>query len=505
MYLQNSEIFRKCYLPLFFRDVSGIPKEVRNLEMSEQLKHYYEFGAFRLYPEEHLLLHGDERLRLRPKIFDLLVVLVRQQGELLTKEDLLQKVWSGTAVEEGNLNRNISTLRHILGETTDEGCFIETIPKVGYRFVADVQEIHSESNGKAAVLDREDSSTARLKDEIIEITKPGQSEAPAPNSRVNQVSLWRRTIRFVLPALVLVVIASVYFFTTKGPQSGGASSISESPQVIRPGLVRLTSSLASDNYPSWSPDGKQLTFSSNRDNKQQIYVMNSDGGGIRNLMNQSAGGFLPAWSPDGKRLAFISDRDGNEEIYVMNIDGTAETRLTFTKEREGSPRWSPDSSRIVFARNHFDNAYNFDLFVINADGTGEVQLTADTEYDAEPLFSPDGKQIAFVSGRNHSFEVYVMNADGLNQVNLTRDPRADGPLGWSADAKYMFFSSDRNNPSEAYQVWRMNADGTFPVQLSFVDFRMSRPCLSPDGKRVAFMAKENDNADIYVLDLAIPD
>lgn len=109
--------------------------------MSSPEKRVYEFGPFRLDPAEHVLLRDGEAVPLRPKEFDVLLALVGNHRHVLTKEELLEAVWPNQFIEEGNLNRQISTLRRVLGDTSDEPQYVQTVPKVGYRFVASVREI----------------------------------------------------------------------------------------------------------------------------------------------------------------------------------------------------------------------------------------------------------------------------------------------------------------------------------------------------------------------------
>jgi len=108
--------------------------------MSEQNQHFYEFGPFRLEPLKRRLLRDGETIRLTPKAFDLLLVLVEESGRTVEKDELLEKVWAGTVVEENNLNQNITTLRKSLGDSRQESHYIATIPGVGYRFVAQVRK-----------------------------------------------------------------------------------------------------------------------------------------------------------------------------------------------------------------------------------------------------------------------------------------------------------------------------------------------------------------------------
>ena len=102
--------------------------------------HLYEFGPFRVDADERVLWRENHPVPLTPKVFDLLLVLVENRGHLLDKEDLLQKVWPDSFVEEANLSVNISVLRRALSEVAGETQFIETVPRRGYRFVAEINE-----------------------------------------------------------------------------------------------------------------------------------------------------------------------------------------------------------------------------------------------------------------------------------------------------------------------------------------------------------------------------
>src|SRR6266550_3373476 len=111
--------------------------------MGEQTIDFYEFGRFRLKPDERLLLRGEEFVPLTPKAFDILLTLLENDGRIVRKDDLMKKVWPDTFVEEGNLTQNVSLLRKALGESATGPQFIETVPRRGYRFVAPVSRTNS--------------------------------------------------------------------------------------------------------------------------------------------------------------------------------------------------------------------------------------------------------------------------------------------------------------------------------------------------------------------------
>ncbi len=109
---------------------------------------YYQFGEFRLYPSEHLLLRHEQPISLAPKAFEILLALVSRHGHLVTREILMQTVWPDSFVEETNLTVNISLLRKTLGEVEQGRPWIATVPKRGYRFDNDVA-VHASENGSA--------------------------------------------------------------------------------------------------------------------------------------------------------------------------------------------------------------------------------------------------------------------------------------------------------------------------------------------------------------------
>src|SRR5215470_11752523 len=109
--------------------------------MNNRFSNLYEFGKFRLDAAEHLLLRDGKPVQLTPKAFQTLLVLVRHGGRLVEKDELMRQVWADAFVEEANVARNIWALRRALGDDEGEHRYIETVPKLGYRFVAPVREL----------------------------------------------------------------------------------------------------------------------------------------------------------------------------------------------------------------------------------------------------------------------------------------------------------------------------------------------------------------------------
>ena len=115
----------------------------------------YEFGPFRLEVAEHRLLENGRPIPLRPKLFEALLMLVRRRGFLLPKDELVAALWPDTVVEEGNLSHTISVLRKTLGDSANGERYIETVPKSGYRFIADVRDVAAAPAPVPAALEHE--------------------------------------------------------------------------------------------------------------------------------------------------------------------------------------------------------------------------------------------------------------------------------------------------------------------------------------------------------------
>jgi len=148
--------------------------------MSKQVKHFYEFGSFRLDPTQRLLLRDGTLVPLTLKAFDLLIILVESDGQVLTKDELMQRVWPDNFVEEANLSHHIHKLREALGERAQIDNYSETLARRGYRFVTKVTEVRTEG----ADLIVEERSRERIVVEEDDAPEPAvETKTPAPAQR----------------------------------------------------------------------------------------------------------------------------------------------------------------------------------------------------------------------------------------------------------------------------------------------------------------------------------
>ncbi len=169
-----------------------------------------------------------------------------------------------------------------------------------------------------------------------------------------------------------------------------------------------------------SPDGQTIVFTSTRDGDLDIYTMAVDGSRIRRLTTDLGYDGGPFFSPDGAMIvyrawhpetpeeatayqALLADnlvRPSRMEIFVMNADGSGRRQVTSLGGANFAPFFHPDGRRIIFASNHEDpRSRNFDLYLVNVDGTGLTQVTTHGDFDGFPMFSRDGSRLVFASNR----------------------------------------------------------------------------------------------------------
>ena len=201
-------------------------------------------------------------------------------------------------------------------------------------------------------------------------------------------------------------------------------------------IRRLTKNGASNTDPSWSPDGRQIAFASDYGDAFGIFVISVECADTfekcakRLTPEDNYWYAAPAWSPDGKRITFVSTRDttnpiddslGNSDVYIMNSDGSGLKRLTENLGEDYTPAWAPDSRHIVYSAQNIKFG-TMEILIMDT----ECNVTKDCTrtlfsdiVDLMPAWSSDGRSIVFVDARDGSFEMYTTDTEGRYLQRLT--------------------------------------------------------------------------------------
>jgi len=238
------------------------------------------------------------------------------------------------------------------------------------------------------------------------------------------------------------------------------------------GLKQLTDDPLWEETPSWSPDGRRIAYSEvvlHTSDTSDVWVMNADGSGKKNLTKGALNGGRPVWSPDGKQIAFGAAEDSGVLMYQMNADGSGVKPLggelsSLDLNRDwaeygGGLEWARDG-RILVCNAADDHG---DVFAVDQDGSGLTQLTKGAWLGTFSL-SPDGTRIAL---HDQAERLYVASVQGTAGEPVTLleqtgfyvvDPRAR--VSWSPDGAAMAFASDSMDLSAGSYLYVINADGS---------------------------------------------
>ena len=462
--------------------------------LERQNDQFYEFGPFRLAAAEHRLYRNGEVITLPPKEFDLLLLLVRNPGQVMNRESLIKALWPNTVVEEANLNVHISALRKALAERSSEQHYIETLPRLGYRFIAPVTEVDGAS--------------------AISPISPPLAENGAGASNPNAVTAvnnheaadWRSQSRWAaalwLSAMALLgVLAFLYY---KSVRSSGAGAGADSPINVVP----LTTYPGRESQPAFSPDGNQIAFvwSGAKDDNIDVYVRLVDGGNWVRLTDDPGDDVNPVWSPDGRTIAFYRSSADGDGIFLVPALGGAERKLAGVWANRfgfGSHtwiHWSPDGRWLVVS-DKTSAEEPFSLFLLSTE-TGEKRRVmsppASVVGDCSPAFSPDGKQLAFVRVISAVVgEVYLVSVNGGEPKRLTFDGAGVSNVAWTPNGREIVFASRHGGKS---RLFRVPVEGGGAEWLVATGSEAHYPAFSRDGSRLAWRQNTSDE-DIFRLAL----
>lgn len=168
----------------------------------------------------------------------------------------------------------------------------------------------------------------------------------------------------------------------------------------------------------WSNDEEKLVYTSSKNGRNaEIYLREMNSGKEKRLTFNRVIDSSPCWSPNGKEIAFTSQRSGTPQIYIMNEDGTNVRRVTYEGTYHDNAAWSPDGSRIAYVSRIEGR---FDIYMLNIKSNSISKLTEMSGRNENPTWSPDSRHILFTSNRTGSYQLYSIDYSGRNLTKLTR-------------------------------------------------------------------------------------
>ncbi len=466
--------------------------------MHQANRHYYEFGPYRLETNERVLERDGQFVPLTPKAFETLLVLVESGGHILDKEELLKKIWPDTFVEEVSLAKKVSILRKVLGE--DEGHhYIETIPRRGYRFVAAVREVWQDNAGTAKPTAVEQESPEIVNGNPlpapVELTK-----APNTDNQVQSRAAFTNRWGWVTAVLAVSVIAGwgIWQWLSRSTLPAAKPALNAIP---------LTSYQGRENQVAFSPDGNQIAFVWNgpQGDNTDIYVKLVDAETPLRLTTHLAEDLNPVWSPDGRHIAFLRQTADSSEFYLVPVLGGAERKVAtifpYQVPSDGnSSYFSPDGKSLAIP-DRTAASEPLSLYLLSLETGEKRKLTTPPAGvgDYCPAFSPDGKWLAFTrSPRWSTDDLYVMPMTGGEPKRLTFDNLPINGLTWTPDSREIIFTSRRGGSTR--HLWRVAATGGTPERVDTIGNDVLSPALSLQSNRLAY-TQALDDINIWRIEL----
>ncbi|HEV2388372.1 MAG TPA: winged helix-turn-helix domain-containing protein [Candidatus Acidoferrales bacterium] len=420
------------------------------------------FGSFEVDFRGRVLRKHGIRIRLSGQPFEILALLMNRPGEIVTREELRAKLWpADTFVDfDHGLNAAINKLREALGDSAEKPRFIETAPRVGYRFVAPL-------NGHTAQLVEENRPAG---------AQPVSVEPTSGTVSTNGFLGSRRRLALLTAVATFVVTALVSFWWLSPPPL---------PKVIR--SVRITHSGRVESWGRVVRDGQRLYFLEREGNRWNLAQTSAEGGEAELLPAPFPETRIMDISPDRSELLLASfvARDSEMPLWTMSVAGGLPRRVGDITARDAV--WAPDGQGILYVKGS-------DLYMVDSDGSQAHRFLHTNGVPERMVWSPDRQRLRFTlwNATKVSCAIWEVRADGTDFHPLiagwSNPPTEFGGL-WTPDGRYFLFSSLRG--SKVSNIWAIRESrGLFhghprPVQLTNgpMDF-VNNGAVSQDGKRL---------------------
>jgi Tol biopolymer transport system component/DNA-binding winged helix-turn-helix (wHTH) protein len=462
----------------------------------------YEFGEFRLDPAQRVIFRAGRPLALAPKVLETLLALVERSGSVVTKDELMTRVWPDTFVEESNLTQNVFQLRKVLGEGHDGEHYIETVPRRGYRFMGEVKTLVEDqgvewilANRKRVHIVHEEETTDTAPARPASPPSPiGMSAMTAPARVVadRRPPAWRRRavpILFVVALGLLLLAGGIGFSRFMRQRRSQELLLSNHPAIE---LKRLTYDSKAFG-PAVSPSGEYVAYRFHDNDQDSIKLRNIANGSTVQIMPPIAGGYGNlAFSPDGNYLYFTTGRPGLKNAVIARVPVFGGTPQYLVEEVWSGFALSPDGRQIAFFRG-YGSVQDVRLVVANVDGSGERELIRSQAgqlwfalWSAGPSWSPDGQRIVTLAGRSgaggsYTYVLDVGVRDGVAKEVPGKRWYQGGQVAWLPDGTGLIVVA-QERVAAPYQVWLLAYPSGEARRLTNDLLDYDKVSLSADGR-----------------------
>jgi Tol biopolymer transport system component/DNA-binding winged helix-turn-helix (wHTH) protein len=451
------------------------------------------FDRFQVDLSSGELLRSGIRVPIQDQPFQVLRLLLEAEGRVVTREQLCSAIWpENTFVDfEHGVNTAVKKLRQALEDSAENPEFLETLPKIGYRFIVPVEWVGDKSGSGNDPLPR-----------MVPIAGPGQGTVSSNGVDFRSA---RGRWRFALLAAGLLLLAAIGGYWLRSRSQMQPEKLTVVPFTTFPGF---------EIAPSFSPDGNQIVFSwfgYEKEFQFDLFIKQVGQEHAVQLTHHPATFLVSAWSPDGRFIAFMRHVEGDPDasgIYLIPALGGSERKLANISHQELEAlgvSWSADGKWVAFAKRSSSatkadsSPSHFSIHLVNVETTEERVLpdpSPDCVHTWQPAFSPDGKYLASVCVFTESVaKIYVQTPDGKQARELASARSSEGVVGiaWAADSQSILYCSDLH-------LWRIPLPGGKPEKLLFAQ-DVETVAVARTGNRLAY-AQVRHPSSIWQLELA---
>lgn len=239
----------------------------------------------------------------------------------------------------------------------------------------------------------------------------------------------------------------------------------------------------------------QIAFSNNQTGHKEIYSMDYDGAGLRQLTRDRALSILPRFSRDRRLLAYTGYQDGNPDLFLIDLEQGKTRVLSNEQGLNIAGGFSPDGSQILLT---LSRGKSPNLYLKSLSDASLTRLTQHFGADSSPTFSPDGSQAAFVSDRSGNPQIYLLDMDTQRAKRLTNLNWCDSP-SWSPTGEWIAFAG-RANQKDRMDIFLVDVTGNQIRQLTRGEGSNENPSWSSDGRFIAFASTRSGRSEVYVMD-----